>query len=395
MNRTVISNGRVVTQERLIPDGGICIENGVITEVFEGRYSGQTEDATVLDAAGRYIAPGFIDIHVHGGGGKEFMCDNPEDVIIACMTHLRHGTTSIVPTTSSAEQSSFLKSMTSINKAAESMKDGPNILGIHMEGPYFSPAQCGAQDPKSVRNPDPAEYIPILDRYPNVIRWSIAPELPGAIEMAAELRRRGVRLSIGHSDALYDDVIRAYESGFTTITHFYSCTSTVRRIHAYRYAGIIEAGYQLDDMTVEIIADGKHLPASLLKLIYKIKGPDHICLVTDAVSPAGLTHVDGELYSKTCGTNVVIEDDVAKLPDRSAFAGSIATTDRLVRTMIRLAGVPVTDAVKMMASTPAKNLGIFDHKGSIVVGKDADIVLFDDAIHVSTVLVGGKVLVQE
>lgn len=387
---TIICNGKVITQERLLSPGWVRVEDGRISGVSEGVYSGGESGVRIVDAGGGYISPGFIDIHVHGGGGCEFMCDSADDVITACMTHMAHGTTSIVPTTSSAEQGAFLRSMRSIGEARARMRGGPNILGIHMEGPYFAYTQRGAQDPKYVRNPDPAEYLPILDAYPDILRWSLAPELPGALEMAAELRRRGVRLSIGHSDALYDDVIRAYESGFTTITHFYSCTSTVRRINAYRFAGIVEAGYQLDDMTVEIIADGKHLPASLLKLIFKIKGPDHICMVTDAVGPAGLEGLQGETYSRTCGTNVVIEDGVAKLPDRTAFAGSIATTDRLVRTIRTLAGVSVVDAVKMMSATPAKNLGIFDRKGSLAPGKDADIVVFDEDVHVSKVMVGGE-----
>lgn len=388
--KKIIYNGTILTEQRLIKGGAVCVENGVISEILECVPTMSRAGIEYIDARGRYISPGFIDIHVHGGGGAEFMCDSAEDVITACRTHLKHGTTSIVPTTSSAEQKSFVSSISSINEAALSMQGGPNILGIHMEGPYFAYNQRGAQAPQYVRNPDPDEYIHILDTYPNIIRWSVAPELSGAIEMAAELRRRGVQLSIGHSDALYEDVIYAFENGFRSITHFYSCTSTVRRINAYRHAGIIEAGYWLDDMYTEVIADGKHLPASLLKLIYKIKGSDHICLVTDAVGPAGLDDVQGEIYSKTCNTPVIIEDGVAKLPDRSAFAGSIATADRLIRTMIHEAEVPIIDAVKMMSATPAKLLGIFAQKGSIAVGKDADIVLFDDDIHIAHVMVGGE-----
>lgn len=392
---TILYNGRVLTQERELNGGAVCVENGRITRIYAEAPPMDLPDTEYLDAAGRYISPGFIDIHVHGGGGAEFMCDSPEDVVTACMTHLRHGTTSIVPTTSSAEQGAFLRSMDSIRRAKERLQSGPNVLGVHMEGPYFAYSQRGAQDPKSIRSPDPDEYLPILEQYPEIIRWSIAPELPGAIEMAAALRKRGVQLSIGHSDALYEEAVRAYESGFTSITHFYSCTSTVRRINAYRHAGIVEAGYQLDDLFVEVIADGKHLPASLLKLIYKIKGADRICLVTDAVSPAGLTDVQGELYSRTCGTNVVIEDEVAKLPDRSAFAGSVATADRLVRTMRTLAEVPMREAAKMMSATPAKCIGMFDRKGSIAVGKDADIILFDENVHVSAVMVGGRIVWAE
>lgn len=393
MNKKIIYNGTVITEQRTIRGGAVCIADGLIEAVLDSTPEPGEENTEYIDAKGSYIAPGFVDIHVHGGGGAEFMCDNVEDVKTVCATHLRHGTTSIVPTTSSADQEAFIKSAESINRAIDLMKDGPNILGIHMEGPYFAFNQRGAQDPKYVRNPNPDEYLSILDEYPNIIRWSIAPELPGAIEMAEKLRERGVQLSIGHSDALYDDVIKAYENGFNSITHFYSCTSSVRRINAYRHAGIVEAGYYLDGMTVEVIADGKHLPASLLKLIYKIKGPDRICLVTDAVGPAGLEDVKGELYSKTCGTNVIVEDQVAKLPDRSAFAGSVATTDRLVRTMVELAGVSVADAVKMASTTPARLLGVYPRKGSIAAGKDADIVIFDSNINVEKVIVSGKVLI--
>ena len=390
MKKTLIYHGRVLTQERQVDNGAVLIEDGVITRVYDETPELNLADVEYIDAGGKYISPGFIDIHVHGGGGAEFMCDDPADVVTVCKTHLRHGTTSMVPTTSSAEQTAFVNSISSINQAAVTMKGGPNLLGIHMEGPYFAYNQRGAQDPKHVRDPKPEEYCSILDKYPNIIRWSLAPELPGALEMAAELRHRGVQLSIGHSDALFDDVIKAYEGGFTSITHFYSCTSTVRRINAYRYAGIVEAGYLLDDMTVEVIADGKHLPASLLKLIYKIKGPDHTCLVTDAVGAAGLEQLEGELYSKTCGVNIVVEDGVAKLPDRSAFAGSVATADRLVRTMTTLAGVSMADAVKMASATPAKCIGVFNRKGSIAPGKDADLLIFDENVNIEKVFVAGK-----
>lgn len=390
MKKTLIYHGRVLTQERQVDNGAVLIEDGMITRVYDETPELNLADVEYIDAGGKYISPGFIDIHVHGGGGAEFMCDDPADVVTVCKTHLRHGTTSMVPTTSSAEQTAFVNSISSINQAAVTMKGGPNLLGIHMEGPYFAYNQRGAQNPKHVRDPKPEEYCSILDKYPNIIRWSLAPELPGALEMAAELRHRGVQLSIGHSDALFDDVIKAYEGGFTSITHFYSCTSTVRRINAYRYAGIVEAGYLLDDMTVEVIADGKHLPASLLKLIYKIKGPDHICLVTDAVGAAGLEQLEGELYSKTCGVNIVVEDGVAKLPDRSAFAGSVATADRLVRTMTTLAGVSMVDAVKMASATPAKCIGVFNRKGSIAPGKDADLLIFDENVNIEKVFVAGK-----
>ena len=205
--------------------------------------------------------------------------------------------------------------------------------------------------------------------------------------MARKLIRRGVHFSIGHSDAMYDDVMRAYEIGVNCITHLYSATSTVRRINAYRYAGIIEAAYFLDGMTVEIIADGKHLPeSSLLKLIYKLKGAENICLVTDALGATGLPSDIKEIYDASSKQIIVIEDGVAKLKDGKAFAGSVATTDRLVRNMVKLCGAPIIDAVKMMTHTPAKTVGIEKSKGSIAPGMDADLVIFDEDIDVKKVI---------
>ena len=308
---------------------------------------------------------------------------------------MSHGTTSIVPTVSSASNELIKESIENIKEATSKMTKGPEILGVHLEGPYFAMSQKGAQAAEHVRNPVKEEYMNIVESFDNILRWSLAPELPGALEMAKELVKHGIRLSIGHSDALFDEAIKAYECGFTSVTHLYSCTSTVRRINAYRFAGIIEAAFLIDDMMVEIIADGKHLPASLLKLIYKIKGPDRICLVTDAIDVAGLKDVKGEIYCKTIGSNIIIEDDVAKLLDRSAFAGSVATTDRLVRTIIKLADVPLYQAVKMMTATPAKNIGMFSSKGSLSLGKDADIIIFDDDINISTVMVSGEVTFEK
>ena len=395
MNKKLITNGKIIALERIIPEGSVSVCDGVITGVYEGIGRLPEPDETVIDAGGKYISPGFLDIHVHGGGGYGFLNSSVDDVIACTKAHMNHGTTSMVPTISSATNQLTRESIENIMGATLKMTKGPEVLGVHLEGPYFAMSQKGAQAAEYVRNPIKEEYMNIVESFDNILRWSLAPELPGALEMAKELTKRGIRMSIGHSDALFDETIRAYECGFTTVIHLYSCTSTVRRINAYRYAGIIEAAFLIDDMMVEIIADGKHLPASLLKLIYKIKGPDRICLVTDAIDAAGLKDVKGEIYSQTSGSNIIIEDDVAKLPDRSAFAGSVATTDRLVRTMINLADVPLYQAVKMMSATPAKNIGMFSTKGSLSVGKDADIIIFDDDINVSTVIVGGEVTFEK
>ncbi len=391
MKDILITNGRIIGLEGIIPNGSLSVSNGVITGIYAGDQRQPKEDEIAIDVGGKYISPGFIDIHLHGGGGYDFMAADPQQVMDCCKMHMKHGTTSLVPTTCSADHERFIKAMDNISQAHTSMKDGPCILGMHLEGPYFAMNQRGAQPANAIRNPDPNEYMEIVGRFGNILRWSVAPELSGAMEMARELVPRGIRMSIGHSDALFEEAVNAYECGFTTVTHLYSCTSTVRRVNAYRKAGIIEAAFLLDDMMVEIIADGRHLPSSLLKLIYKIKGPDRICLVSDALSVAGLNGIQGEIYSQTNDGMIIIEDDVAKLPDRSAFAGSVATTDRLVRTMVTEADVPLFQAVKMMSATPAKNIGVFEKKGSLAIGKDADILIFDEDIKINMVLVGGEI----
>ena len=315
-----------------------------------------------------------------------------EKNIACCKMHLKHGTTTIVPTLSTSGYDMYRTALKGVEETMQRMKGGPYIAGVHMEGPYLSTAQLGAQSPDFLKPPDEKDYLSLFEDYPFILRWTIAPEVEGTLEMARKLIRRGVHFSIGHSDAMYDDVMRAYEIGVNCITHLYSATSTVRRINAYRYAGIIEAAYFLDGMTVEIIADGKHLPESLLKLIYKLKGAENICLVTDALGATGLPSDIKEIYDASSKQIIVIEDGVAKLKDGKAFAGSVATTDRLVRNMVKLCGAPIIDAVKMMTHTPAKTVGIEKSKGSIAPGMDADLVIFDEDIDVKKVIFAGELI---
>lgn len=400
--KLLIKNGNILTPFREITGGGLLIKGGVISEVLEteqdvckaeSNLMAAQEDSKIIDAGGNYIAPGFIDIHTHGAGGHDFMDGTVEAILEAARAHMRHGTTSLVPTTLTSSLEDLFKTLDNFKKAGE-YQDGPELLGIHLEGPYFSMEQRGAQDPRFIKNPDREEYMKILDYSKDIIRWTVAPELEGALAMGRELKNRGVLPSIGHSNAIYEDVQRAFENGFTHVTHLYSGMSMVRRINAYRYAGVVESTFLIDDMTVEIIADGKHLPQSLLKLIYKIKGPDRICLVTDSMRAAGMPDGEYILGSLKSGQEAIVEEGVAKLPDRSAFAGSVATADRLVKTMVEIAGVPLIDAVRMMTSTPARIIGVADRKGALVPGKDADIIVFDERINIKTVITRGTVRFQ-
>jgi N-acetylglucosamine-6-phosphate deacetylase len=388
-NKLKIYNGKILTPYRII-SGTVVVIDGKIKEVAEGDID--VPGAVEIDAKGNYIAPGFIDIHVHGGGGHDFMDGSEEAFLKIAETHAMYGTTALMPTTLTSELDELYNTLELYKQADKNNKKGAQFLGMHLEGPYFALSQRGAQDPRYIRNPDPKEYMDILSRSSDIKRWSAAPELKGAIEFGNHLRSKGILVAMAHTDAIYEEALVAFEAGYTLATHFYSAMSGVSRRECFRYAGVIETAYLLDEMDVEIIADGVHLPAPLLKLIYKIKGPDRIALITDSMRSAGMPAGDSILGSKHNGLKVIVEDGVAKLPDRSSFAGSVATCDRLVRTMINMADVPLLEAVKMASQTPANILGIGSSKGSLITGKDADIVIFDGNINVSTTIVQGRVI---
>ncbi len=387
--RILVVNGSLVLPYG-IRKGSVLIEDGKIAEVSTGSEI-KADGAEVIDAEGRYVSPGFIDMHTHGAGGYDFMDGTVDDIYGACKAHLEHGTTTILPTSMTSTSESLFSFIELFNKV-ELVREGcPEILGLHLEGPYFSPSQCGAQDPRYLRNPEPEEYERVLAMTDRIKRWSFAVELPGSDRFLSVLKKHGIVSSAAHTDADCHQIFNAFANGVELMTHFYSCMTSVKRVNAYRVAGAIEAGYLLDDMYVEVIADGCHLPAELLKLIYKVKGSDRICLITDSMRAAGMP--DGEYWLGEIGKGVkcIKEDGVAKLPDRSAFAGSVATADRLVRTMINLADVPLYEAVKMASLVPAHLLHVDDRKGVIAEGRDADILIFDEDINISRIILRGEV----
>ena len=386
-----ITNCRIITPERIIENANLLADNGIISGISNKAIDEKAD--IILDAKGNFLSAGFIDIHVHGGGGSDFMDGTVEDFITVAETHARFGTTSLVPTTLTSEKEDLLVILNVYKKAVAKNKSGASLIGMHIEGPYFSMNQKGAQDARYIRNPDKKEYTEIIEKAADVIvRWSAAPELDGALEFGNYLTQNNILAAIAHTDAIYDDVVKAYEHGYSLATHFYSAMSGVTRRNAFRYAGVIESVYLIDEIDVEIIADGVHLPAPLLKLIYKIKGVNRIELITDAMRAEGTSVKESVLGSRSNGMKVIVEDGVAKLPDKSSFAGSVSTTDRLVRTMIKIADVPMIEAVRMMTLTPARIMKIDKKKGSVAIGKDADLVIFDDNINVQATVVAGEIL---
>ena len=390
MKTLKIINGTIVTGGQSFI-GNVVLKDSVIEYVGTDDFEVDA-DAEILDASGLYVAPGFIDMHTHGAGGADFMDGTVEAYLTAARTHAVHGTTLLYPTTLTSTNESLYGSFETYTKAKELNTEGAQFGGMHLEGPYFSPVFAGAQDPRYLRNPRPEEYMEILDKCPALSRWSFAPELDGAPEFAAELRRRGIVASIGHTNATFGECDEAFKSGANLMTHFYSCMSTVSRRNAFRYAGTIEYGYIQDEMNLEIIADGIHVPQDLLHLLLKIKSVDRICLVTDSMRGAGMPEGPSILGGLTDGQEVIVEDGVAKLLDKSAFAGSVATADRLVRTMVQIAGCSMPDAIRMITENPAKVMGIADKKGSLVPGMDADVVIFDKNINIKNTIIGGRIV---
>jgi len=374
----ILTNGKIISGGKILDGYDIIIENKKIVDVkLSASVSGEK-----IDLGGNYIAPGFIELHCHGGGGYEFIDATPESFKKVCEIHAAHGTRVIYPTISATDYDTMVRVLQTVREVKDSCD--LEIPGIHLEGPYFALEMCGGQAPGIVRDIDRDEYTSLLEEYSDVIaRWDYAPEMDKDNAFLKDVTSKGILAATAHSSAKFDDVLRAFEGGNHLITHLYSCTSTITRHQGFRHLGIIESAYLLDDLYVEAIADGCHLPSDLLRLIIKQKGADRICLITDAVRPAGIGE-DGKEYTD-CPVPFVVEDGVAKLLDRSAFAGSIATSDILLKNAVKT-GCSIVDAVKMMTETPAKVMGL-DTKGKIAAGFDSQFTVFDKNLDIVNIAI--------
>ena len=371
---TQIINGKILTPQGWLDEGSGLISDGKSLEVTNSDLA--VIGAKVIDARGMYIVPGFVAMHVHGGGGHDFKEGTDEAFRTAVQAHLRHGATSIFPTLSSS-------SADEIRKAAEvcenlmAEKKLP-VHGLHLEGPYLNPKMAGNLFANSIKGLDKEEYTSLLEDLPCIKRWDISPELPGALEFAKYVKSKGIMLAVTHTEAEFELIREAYEAGFTHAAHFYNAMPGFHKRREYKYEGTVESVYLMDNMTVEVIADGMHLPSTILRLVYKLKGVENTCLVTDAVAYAACEHPNID-------PNFIIEDGVCKLADHSSLAGSLATMDKLVQTMVQKADIPLADAIRMASETPARLINIADRKGTLARGKDADILILDRKLNVRCV----------
>ena len=390
-----IGNARVVLKDRIINNGYVSFEDGVITEVGEGSAKG-----SFIDAKGQLLTPGFVDLHSHGSGNVDFMDCSLEGNLKAAYSYAVHGTTTVLPTTECCawnylyEFIDIMKEMRHQNLLSGRDSSGNAVAkmpGIHFEGPYFSMEQRGAQDPRYVQVPTDKEYLKMYNESDGLmLRFSIAPELEGAIECIKFFVSKGIMVSGAHTNATYDDISKAYDAGMKHLTHFYSGMSSITRKGGFRVLGAIESGYLIDDLFVELICDGKHLPPELLKMIFKLKRHDRIHACSDSIRAAGVGDGPSILGSLRDGGPCIVEDGVAKVLDRSCFAGSVATGEDLARVLIKTVGVDESEMTRLLCLQPAQLVGLDKNIGSIEVGKRADLVILDENIKVNAVFVDGK-----
>jgi N-acetylglucosamine-6-phosphate deacetylase len=369
----------IFTNARLIfPDGirdgiEVVVEQGKIAAICERSLAHRKHD--IVDLDGNYLAPGFIDLHVHGAVGRDTMEASAEAFRTICDFHASGGTTSLLLTTATAPLNEIVKVLQGVRDFRSAISP---IVGVHLEGPFISKAKAGAQRAEFIQDPSPVAVRQLLEHAEILKRVTLAPELPGALEAIEDFRARGISVSGGHSDAWDEDARAAFDRGMRSVTHTFNCMSSARRRGVYRVAGLLEFALSEPDISCELIADCHHVSPTLMKMLYCAKGRHGICLVTDATAGAGLPEGSQfALYGKDC----IVENGICLLADRSALAGSAARMIDLVRTMVREVNIPLNEAVAMATENPASAIGL-EKKGRLIVGAVADLVVLSPQLDV-------------
>lgn len=376
----IFANARLIFPNEIREDLEIVTQQGKIAEI---RQQTKAPANNVVDLGGNYLAPGFVDVHVHGATGRDTMEASAEAFRAICDFHASGGTTSLLLTTATAPIDAIGDVLKAVRDCRSSIAQ---IAGVHIEGPFISKAKCGAQRAEFIRNPTP-ETVRRLLEYADVIkRITIAPELSGAPEAIEKFFARGVRVSGGHSDAWDDEAGSGFARGMRSVTHTFNCMSSARRRGIHRVAGLLEFALSESEILCELIADGHHVSATLMKMLYRAKGVAGICLVTDATAGAGLP--DGSGFS-LFGNECVVEDGVCVLADHSALAGSAARMVDLVRVLVKDVEVPLHEAIAMATENPARAIGL-EKKGRLTVGADADLVVLSSDLEILRTFAGGE-----
>lgn len=379
----LLKNANVILENE-IKKNNCQIVGGKIAQITQSDIS----DSEIIDCENLYLTPGFIDLHVHGGGGYSFMDKDPENIKKAAFAHALHGTTGILPTMLSSPEETLIGCADRIAETARDFTES-NILGVHFEGPYISPAMSGAQSDDSIF---PVNVNSPLLSVQNLKMITMAPELKGAHTLAKRFAEKGITVAVGHTNATFEETETAFDNGFCDFTHIYNASTSTHKEGAFRVAGAVESALTNDKCTVQVIGDLRHLPLGLVRLIYKCKGADKAYFITDGLEFSAADLAEGETVIQANGVPAVFKNGVMMTGDLSRLAGSASSMDTIFRNAVKQVGIPMTDAVKMASSTPAKVIGIDNRKGYIKENYDADLILFDKDLNIKKVMVTGKLI---
>jgi N-acetylglucosamine-6-phosphate deacetylase len=384
---TKITGGKIVSAKKIYENTGICIENGMLREACV--YADE-----VIDAAGLYITPGFVDIHTHGA----LMCAFHDAAAGSFNTisafQASHGVTSLVGAVSTMPMPEIIRCCEFMQTVAHKEWSGARILGLHAEGPFLSYVNKGAHPAEYLLGCERANYEPLLPFAGNAIRIiTVAPDNTGAIAMIKEFADRGAVVNGGHDNSYEPYLEKAVDAGMSHVTHLFNVTSAIRKVNGIKYCGLTEFALEDDRMSVELIADGRHINPRMARLAYKAKGADKMCFVSDMITVGGMPSGDAVYEIRTPGIDapggVIVEDGVAKMPDRSHNAGSVTPVDRMVKNAVEW-GIPLAHAVEMATGTPAKVIREYKRLGGLDIGKFADVTLLSPALDVVRTIVGGR-----
>ena len=377
----IFTNTRLIFPDGIRDDFEVFVEQGKISAVRERSLAHRRQEA--IDLNGNYLAPGFVDLHVHGACGRDTMEASVDAFHAICDFHASGGTTSLLLTTATAPLNEIVRVLEAVRDCRSAIR---SIVGVHVEGPFISKTKAGAQRAEFIQDPSPAAVRQLLEHGEVLKRVTIAPELPGALEAIEVFRARRISASGGHSDAFDEDARAAFERGMRSVTHTFNCMSSARRRGIYRVGGLLEFALSEPEISCELIADGRHVSPTLMKMLYRAKGPQGICLVTDATAGAGLP--DGSRFA-LFGKDCVVENGVCLLADESALAGSVARMIDLVRMMVHEVKIPLNEAIGMATENPARAIGL-ETKGRLVIGADADFVVLSPQLEVLETFSAGR-----
>ena len=370
----LLTNARVVTPAGILEPGWVRIDADRILDV--GSAPAPSDVGVRHELGGRWVVPGFIDLHVHGGGGHAMLSPDPGEILAAAEFHRGHGTTGCLASIVSAPLDEMLAAL------AAARDPGPGVLGSHLEGPFLNPSMAGAHDPGHLLPPDPAIFERMLDVAGGTLRViTVAPELPGGLELVRRAVAAGVVVALGHSDADHAQASAAFDAGASLVTHLFNA---MRPWH-HRDPGVVGAGLTRPDVVCELINDGIHLHDATARVAFGAAGPGRIALVTDSIAATGT----GEGEPRLGSTAVQVRDGAVRLEDGRTLAGSTLTMDVALRRAVRELGVPMTVAVEAASVTPARVLGMAAEAGSLQAGRRADLLVLSDDLAVEAVMAGG------